>query len=176
MFDEQIAGEFRGEQRLFPAAVEPAPAGRGGDEPAARADEFFQRRDILGGQPVRVHADGAEAGGGFQRLLDLRRRRVEKNQIAVILNDQRLAVLGEGEINGAAGEGDLRAGRLENLVGGHDNTAVGLDAHLELVPVVGRDSKTQSGEQEGKNRSSTGQGAGRHGGVGPFGERGASAP
>ena len=40
--------------------------------------------------------------------------------------------------DGPAGKGDLLAGRCEDLVGGHNNAAVGLDSNLETVLLVRR--------------------------------------
>lgn len=77
VFDEQIAGELGGEERLVLAAVEPAPACGRGDEPAARADEFFQRRDIVRGESVRVHAHGAEARELRRPVLAVERHGIE---------------------------------------------------------------------------------------------------
>ena len=49
---------------------------------------------------------------------DLRIPRHRGNEEYHVLDDQRAAVLGKSEVNGAAGESDLFAGRFENLIGG----------------------------------------------------------
>ena len=50
------------------------------------------------------------------------------------------------QVDRPAGERDLRAGRLEDLVGRHDDAAVRLEADLEPVALVGDGSE---GERKG---------------------------
>src|SRR5207244_12923491 len=94
--------------------------------------------------PLIAHqqADNTEADlrirhrGQAQRLLDLARGRIDEYKAAQVLGDQRAPLLGKGEIDRTAGKGDLLAGRCEDLVGGHNNAAVGLDSNLETVLLV----------------------------------------
>ena len=62
-----------------------------------------------------------------------------------------LPVLDQQQIDRPAGERDLRPGGLENLVRRHDDAAVGLEADLELVPLVGgtlRRQKDRRGQEQ----------------------------
>jgi hypothetical protein len=52
------------------------------------------------------------------------------------LDDERLATVEGGQIDGPAGKGNLRPGRLENLVGGHNDTAIGLKADREAIVLI----------------------------------------
>jgi len=61
-------------------------------------------------------------------------------------------VIGKGQIDRAAGESDLLAGRIEDLIGGHDDTAVRLDADLKAVLVVGAERREQAEEDEAGER------------------------
>ena len=95
--------------------------------------------------------DGTESGRRFQRLLDLACRRIEENQVFLVFDDERAAVVGQGEIDGPAGECHLLAGWFEDLIGRHDDTAVGLDADLELIEVIGPEPRSrQRGEEREK--------------------------
>jgi hypothetical protein len=108
--------------------------------PSSDTDVFAGIADI--DVAVADHqTDRTETGRRFQGLLDLGRRHVEENQVAPVLDDERTALVEQGEIDGAAGEGDLLAGRFEDLVGRHDDAAVGLDADLELVALVGSERR-----------------------------------
>ena len=62
----------------------------------------------------------------------------ESDLLVVQLPDGfRATVLDKQQVYRPARKGDLLPGRLEHLVRGHDNPAVGLDADLEIVAVVG---------------------------------------
>ena len=73
------------------------------------------------------------------------------------------------EVHGPAREGQLLAGGAEDLVGRDDDPAVGLEADLEPVALVGGDPG-QEGEQNGNGRErATGHG-GASAGVGVGGQ------
>ena len=107
---------------------------------------------------VDEQADDAEAGSSCRPsprtagsvCLIFASLHVEENEVFHVLDDHRLAVVGEGEIDGPAGKGDLFAGGLEDLIGRHDDAAIGLDADFQLVVIIagGQRHQRDGGEEE----------------------------
>ena len=159
------------------------------------ADKRFLQVDVFGGEGVLAvglapgdadlavgvaginsalvdkQADNAEPGLWFanaqqgQRLPDLAGRQVDELQGAVPFDHEHPALLGQGQIDRAAGEGDLAAGRLQNLVGGHHEAAIGLRTDLALVRIIGRTDQWHG--QDGGEQSKQGNTHGKrtHGGL-----------
>ena len=73
----------------------------------------------------------------LQGLLDCRGGHVDEDEVAHVLDDERPAFVGKRQVHRPAGERDLRAGRVKDLVGRDDDPPVRLDADLELVALVG---------------------------------------
>jgi hypothetical protein len=69
-------------------------------------------------------------------LLDAQRRHIDENEIALVLDDKRFAIVGKRKIDGSAGKLDLLSRRTENLVGGYDDSTVRLDADWQSIEIV----------------------------------------
>ena len=61
-----------------------------------------------------------------------------------------LPVLDQQQVDRPAGERHLRAGGLEDLVRRHDDAAVGLQADLELVALIGRVEREKGEQHQGE--------------------------
>lgn len=103
--------------------------------------------------PAMVDAQprNAEADRRGQALPDLRGADVNEHQVLQVLDDEGLAVIGEGEIDRPTGEGHQGAGRLENLVGRHDDAPIGLPADLERVEFLSAQRGNEDAEEEGRD-------------------------
>ena len=81
--------------------------------------------------------------------LELAGGHVDEFQAAHVFDDQRPAAVGQGQIDGSAGESHLRPRGREHLVGRHHDTAIGLHAHGQALVVIdgqGRHCQCQGGK------------------------------
>src|SRR5439155_17294682 len=78
---------------------------------------------------------------------------VDEDQVLQVLDDQGLPLVGQGKIDGPAGEEDLLASRLETLVGRDHDAAVWLPADVEPLLLIGLDTSCSHGQghEERKN-------------------------
>src|SRR5436309_2316516 len=67
----------------------------------------------------------------FEGLLEADTREIEEGEVGTVLDDERLAILCEGEIDRATREDSLNAGGFEDLIGWDDDPAIGLFADRE---------------------------------------------
>src|SRR5207247_2522427 len=70
-------------------------------------------------------------GGQGECLQDRARGRVDEDEVAHVLGDERFAVVDQKQVYGPSGEEDLRARGLEDLIRGDQNPAVGQLADAE---------------------------------------------